>query len=167
VKLKKYKAAIDMLESIETGELEPVVEERLFTLKTICYVFYEDPMRIRSILPHDLGPYDLSLKIYYRLLYTMYYLVKQDWEMAEREISNIASTRGLEETFYAPLVGLFRKYIRLISSLPPGELPEGRKRRDMQKAIDKVVAEHMQVVNMLPGLWLTEKWNELVQQGSE
>lgn len=161
VKLKKYKAAIDILEAMSSEDLEPVVEERLFTLKTICYVFYEDPERIRSILPKDLGAYDLSLRIYYRLLYTMYYLVKGDTELAEREIVNMASARGLEQTPYPPLVTLFRRYLHLLSSLAPGETPSAAQRKTFQKLLDRTIADHPDVTNMLPGLWLVEKWEAL------
>lgn len=157
LKLKKYKTALQYLQTLEKETNEPVITERIFSLKCNCYILSENLEGIRHILPIDLNQYDLSVKIYYRLLYVIYYLIKNDHELARREIVNMIKAKDMNKTPYLPLVKIFDTYISTAASHYYRENNAERKIRNFLQAFSRFGEENPALVNMLPAMWIKEK----------
>lgn len=157
LKLKKYKTALQYLQKLEKETSEPVITERIFSMKCNCYILSENLQGIRDILPTDLNQYDLSVKIYYRLLYVIYYLIKNDHELAQREIVNMMKAKDMNKTPYLPLVKIFDTYISTAASHYYRENNAERKIRNFLQAFSRFGEENPALVNMLPAMWIKEK----------
>lgn len=124
IKAARYEDALRILARLEAEKPEPVVAERLFAMKCYALVFSGDAAGLKSALPADISAYDLSVKIYYRLLFTIAFLLKGDGEAAERELLNMQQLKGLRLTVYEPVVKLFLQYInRYVYRIPGAEDP--------------------------------------------
>jgi len=147
IKANRYQEALQALTRLEAEKPEPVVAERLFALKCYALVFTGDAAGLKSALPADISGYDLSVKIYYRLLFTIAFLLKGDGEAAERELLNMQQLKGLRLTVYEPVVKLFLQYIdRYVYRIPGAEDPASSFRD-----------EYPQLLGTLPVSWLLSR----------
>ncbi|MBL0911757.1 MAG: hypothetical protein IBJ09_05240 [Bacteroidia bacterium] len=147
IKAAQYEDALQIVARLEAEKPEPVVAERLFAMKCYALVFTGDAAGLKSALPADISAYDLSVKIYYRLLFTIAFLLKGDGEAAERELLNMQQLKGLRLTVYEPVVKLFLHYIdRYVYRIPGTEDPAQTFR-----------AEHPGLLGTLPVSWLLSR----------
>lgn len=157
LKLTEYKKAIYHLDKLDTSNVEPIVKERIYTMKCNCYIFMEDVKGIKRILPKNLQSYDLSVRTYYRFLYVIYYLIKGDIELAEREINNIKNIRGFDETDYSPLVNIFNRYMEGYNAKLYKEKGYSQKILLLKNELQEFKTKHREVSQLLPGVWIINK----------
>lgn len=148
LKVARYKDALRITALLEAEKQEPVLAERLYALKCYALVFMGDAQRLKEALPADINGYDLSIRIYYRLLYTIVFLLRGDGEAAERELLNLQQVKGLRLTVYAPVVKLFLDYIdAFVYNIPgAGSEPEATFSK-----------QHPELLQTLPVRWLLSR----------
>ena len=103
---------------------------------------------------------DPALKIYNRLLFIIYYLQKQNLELAERELLNLEKSRPVKGSVYPPLIHAFKLYIEreLLRGGDPSE--RTRKREEFRKAMQDIeTAEDDVLRSLLPYKWLQYNLN--------
>jgi len=161
IKLKQYKEALVYIEQLEKEELEPIVQERIYTMKCNCYIFLEDVKKLKSILPQKLQSYDVSVRAYYRFLFTIYYLIKDEEELAERELVNIKNMKGFNETDYTPLLNLFEKYVETYTARKYKEKQYIKLLKQLNHQVDVLREHHKQISELLPVMWIEQKTAEL------
>jgi tetratricopeptide (TPR) repeat protein len=164
LKIKEYKKAIKYLEELEQQDVEPIVKERIYTMKCNCYIFLQDVKGIKRILPKNLQSFDLSIRLYYRILYVIYYLIKEDFELAERELTNIKQVKDLQETEYGELIQLFDKYVGALNAVVYKEKDKPAKLAGLKKELEFFNRPANQVSQLLPGVWLIEKAETFIQK---
>ena len=162
LKIKDYKKAIKYLDELDNLDLEPIVKERIYTMKCNCYIFLGDLKGIKRILPGNLQSFELAVRLYYRVLYLIYYIIKEDLELAERELANIKQVRNLEETEYLILIKLFDKYLLALNACIYKENDKMSKLGSLRKELGSFVNTSNSVTQLLPGIWLTEMAEKLL-----
>jgi hypothetical protein len=161
IKLKQYKEALIHIEELEKEELEPIVKERIYTMKCNCYIFLEDVKKLKSILPQKLQSFDLSVRAYYRFLFTIYYLIKDEDDLAERELTNIKNMKGFSETDYSPLLKLFEKYVETYTAKKYKEKQYVQHLKQLNIQIDLLHQQHKEISELLPVMWIEQKIEEI------
>lgn len=162
LKIKEYKKAIKYLDELDNLDVEPIVKERIYTMKCNCYIFLEDVKGIKKILPGNLQSFELAVRVYYRVLYLIYYIIKEDYDLAERELANIKQVRNLEETEYLILIKLFDKYLLALNACIYKENDKTSKLGSLRKELGSFVNTSNSVTQLLPGIWLTEMAEKLL-----
>lgn len=162
IKIKEYKKALNLLGLIDTEKSEPIVSERIHSLKCNCYIFTGDARSLKKILPSGLQSYDPALRTYYRLLYVIYYLIRQDTDTAQRELNNIKTSRNIDQTGFLPLISLFEKYLDVITAIEYKEKNVSKKTNRLIKERKSYLEYHTHSGQPLPGSWLLEITAELI-----
>ena len=132
-------------------------------MKSNCYIFLEDARSIKKILPKNLQSFDVSVRIYYRFLYVMYYLIKSEVDMAKRELDNIKNIRDFDQTDYYQLWLLFEKYIVALDAKLYKEKNWMNKISLLRNEIENCEANHKEIESRLPGMWIIEKSRTLLK----
>jgi hypothetical protein len=109
-----------------------------------------------------LQSFELAVRLYYRVLYLIYYIIKEDLELAERELANIKQVRNLEETEYLILIKLFDKYLLALNACIYKENDKMSKLGSLRKELGSFVNTSNSVTQLLPGIWLTEMAEKLL-----
>jgi len=156
-----YKRALKYIEYLENSNPEPVVAERIYTMKINCYILLEDAKKILKILPPDLQNYDITLRTYYRFLYVIYYLIKEEWGLAERELNNIRVMKDFKLTGYTPLLQLFEKYVQTSDSIFYREKNPKKKLESLRTYLKTFHDQNQELSGLLPAAWITRKINAL------
>lgn len=154
IKGKEYKIALENITNLELLEPEPVVLERIGFHKLNCYIYLRDLANIKKNLPKDIQASDISIRVYYRLLYTIYYLIKGDIEMAEREINNILVIKNLEFTDYKIVLKFFQKYIEILHQKTNSKIYSSSIKNFGKDIMDYHFENTNQ--NIMPFVWLQE-----------
>lgn len=163
LKVKEFKKALFYLDELAKLDVEPIVKERIYTMKSNCYIFLEDAKSIKKMLPKNLQSFDVSVRTYYRFLYVIYYLIKDEIDLAKRELDNIKNIRGFEKTDYYQLRVLFEKYIIALDAKLFKEKNQGTKILSLRKELDNCKENHHEIENLLPGTWIIEKSENLLK----
>jgi hypothetical protein len=164
LKLKKYKKAIGYIELLESLDIEPIVLERIYTMKCNCYIFLGDLKNLKKILPRNLQSYDLAVRSYYRFLYVIYYLIKGEYDLAERELENTRSMKDFSDTGYMPLLKIFDKYIEAWNARFYKEKKEKEKMLLLRSELHLFLNNHVEVSQLLPGTWIIEQSHLLLEE---
>lgn len=164
IKVKQYEKAIRCIEKLEELILEPIVIERLYSMKCNCYIFMGQPEKLKKILPINLQSYDVSVRTYYRFLYLIYYILKGNHELAERELTNIRQVRYVDETEFISLVKMFEKYLTAFDAIQYHEKDKSKKINSLKTALINFKKDHTSVSLQLPGMWIIERTEELLKK---
>ncbi len=157
LKVREYEKALKYLEELEKLEMEPIVAERIYTMKCNCYIFMENDKELKKILPTNLQSFDISVRVYYRFLYLIYYLIKKEDEIAERELVNIKKMKDFDRTDYLPLARIFEKYISTMNAIRFNEKDKEKKKRELQSELRIFKDMYSPSSQLLPGMWILEK----------
>jgi hypothetical protein len=123
----------------------------------------KDIKGLKKILPKDLQSYDVSVRVYYRFLYVIYYLIKEEFETAERELLNIKKIRGFDNTYYLPLFTVFVKYVETYNTIMYKEKGAEKKLAILKSELQNFIYRYQDIHQLLPGMWIEEKCKELIK----
>jgi hypothetical protein len=158
-KLKKYAAALESISQMEKLVLEPHLRSYLQTARITCYIFLEDTANLKKYLPNDFANSGEGLKYYYKLLYAIYFYLNNQAGMAIRELENLLETRNIDSE---PEHREIARIMRSIFGMLEKEGSAKKSKAVLQKAKTAVLEAYdtakPEVQNMLPFLWLKEKF---------
>jgi len=160
LKLKEYRKAEEILELLDERHPKMLFNKQIQTMKITTYIFLGESEKLKKVISRQSGPMDPALKIYNRLLFIIYYLQKQNLELAERELLNLEKSRPVKGSVYPPLIHAFKLYIEreLLRGGDPSE--RTRKREEFRKAMQDIeTAEDDVLRSLLPYKWLQYNLN--------
>lgn len=110
LKGENYHKAEEVLIILENRHPQFANNAQFLSMKVNTYLFLEDVSKLKSAFKQKQIIADNNVKTYYRFLQYLYYLLKGDLDIAEREIANIKKSKIAKESAFYPLIDVFKMY---------------------------------------------------------
>lgn len=110
LKGENYHKAEEVLKILESRHPQFSNNALYLSMKVNTYLFLEDVSKLKSAFKQKQRIADNNVKTYHRFLQYLYYLLKGDLDIAEREIANIKKSKIAKESVFYPLIDIFKMY---------------------------------------------------------
>lgn len=110
LKIENYHKAEEVLKVLEIRHPQFANNAQYLSMKVNTYLFLEDINKLKIAFKQKQKISDNNVKTYYRFLQYLYYLLKGDLDIAEREIENIKKSKIAKESAFYPLINIFQMY---------------------------------------------------------
>lgn len=157
LKLEDYKKAESVLNILEFRHPQFATNPQVLSMRINTYLFLEDLDKLKMAFKHKQTFANNNVKTYYRFLNYLYYLLKGNLDVAEREIINIEKSKTAKSSSFFPLITIFKLYN---TYLVEGAVEKKKIKNEILQKINELASTNDQIsTQSLPIQWIANKLN--------
>lgn len=155
LKLEHFEQAEKIIHLIEERHPNFTEDHQFNAMKINTYLRLDSPDKLKKSISSLKGSQDNSMKIYQRVLLSIYYFQRNTLDLAERELFNIEKMKGIKNSQFYPMVSLLKLYNVFL-------IENGKKQIQIKKQLAEMILElklnsEHNIQESMPFKWLEFK----------
>jgi len=161
-KLKKYEKATQQLQYAKNAFGDMITKTPQYrTQELVAAIYLNDVAKIKKIMTIDFENLQAFERIFYRLFYCIYFIIDQQYELAQTEIQNLQRSKLINEidNFAKIVADYFYVCIRNMNLVSDTKIKLNNKQKQEILQIEEKIKESNLplLLNYAPYLWMKEK----------